>query len=283
MGGFLKQALKRYGNNIFDSSSLKKIVLWDTPKQRNTWDCGVYLIKFIKFLGGNEYHKLKDLTITDQAIKEFREEWKKRIGERKWCKWDVAVAPDRVIKEVNAITRSQPSKERMIKESKEIDDNSSPLWKEEMEDKITKLKTGLQELAVTYSSLFNELKKTQEKNDQLEKKQELLQEEVFQLRANGLTSEVQKAEKKLNKIVTNIKNRLEEEELLEEVLEAQKEFTLTNSSFVAKQLEKYKKKLIKNGIHEEEVKKVCEMKDELIKLEKKIEQQQLEARIEFNK
>src|SRR6185312_13632076 len=152
-----------------------------------------------------------------------------------------------------------------------------------MEDKIAKLKTGLQELAVTYSSLFNELKKTQEKNDQLEKKQELLKEEVFQLKENGLTSEVQKAEKKLNKIVTNIKNRLEEEELLEEVLEAQKEFTLTNSSFVAKQLEKYKKKLIKNGIHEEEVKKVCEMKDELIKFNKKIEQQQLEARIEFNK
>jgi len=152
-----------------------------------------------------------------------------------------------------------------------------------MEDKITKLKTGLQELAVTYSSLFNELKKTQEKNNQLEKKQELLQEEVFQLRTNGLTSEVQKKEKKLNEIVTNIKSRLEEEELLEEVLEAHKEFTLTNSSFVFKQLEKYKKKLIKNGIREEEVKKVCEMKDELIELEKKIEQQQLEARVEVNK
>jgi hypothetical protein len=203
LGGFLKQALKRCGNNIFDSSSLKKIVLWDTPKQRNTWDCGVYLINFVKFLSSNEYHKLKDLTITDQAIKEFREEWKKRIGERKWCKWDVAVAPDRVIKEVNTITRSQPSKERMLKESKEIDDNSPPLWKEEMEDEIAKLKTGLQELTVTYYSLFNELKKTQEKNNQLEKKQELLQEEVFQLRANGLTNDVQKKEKKLNNQMIN--------------------------------------------------------------------------------
>jgi len=152
-----------------------------------------------------------------------------------------------------------------------------------MEDKITKLKTGLQELTVIYSSLFNELKKTQEKNNQLEKKQELLEEEVFQLRANGLTNDVQKKEKKLNKIVANIKNKLEEKELLEEVLEAQKEFTLTKSSFVFKQLEKYKKKLIKNGIREEEVKKVCEMKDELIELEKKIEQQQLEARVEVNK
>ena len=171
----------------------------------------------------------------------------------------------------------------MIKENKEIDDNFSPLWKEEMEDKIAKLKTGLQELMVTYSSLFNELKKTQEKNNQLEKKQELLQKEVFQLRANGLTNDVQKKEKKLNKIVANIKNKLEEKELLEEVLEAQKEFTLTKSSFVFKQLEKYKKKLIKNGVREEEVKKVCEMKDELIKLEKKIEQQQLEARVEVNK
>jgi hypothetical protein len=171
----------------------------------------------------------------------------------------------------------------MIEENKEDNSDFSSSKKEEMEREMVELKEGLQKLTTAYDYLFKELKKVQEKNDQLEEGQELLREEIFQLRSSSLTNDINRKEKRLNKFVSSIKSRLKEDDLLEELLEAQKEFTLSKSSFAAKQLEKYKKKLVKNGVREEEVKKLCETKDGLTKLEKEIEQQQFEARVEINK
>jgi len=190
----------------------------------------------------------------------------------------MAVSPVRIIKEVN-VTKSQLSKGKTIEEDKK-DDNFSPPKKGEMEKEIRDLKAGLQKLTTAYERLFSELKKVQEKSDQLEEEQELLQEEVLQLRTTVLTNIFQKKIKKFNKVASNIKSRLQEEDLLEDLLEAQKEFSLGKSSFAVKLLEKYKNKLVRSGIREEEVKRLCEMKDELIRLEKEIEQQQLETRIE---
>ena len=50
------------------------MVFKENPRQPNTWDCGVYLCKFIQFLCVDEYYNLNEANyrITEQEIKEFR-------------------------------------------------------------------------------------------------------------------------------------------------------------------------------------------------------------------
>jgi Ulp1 family protease len=51
------------------------MVFKENPKQPNTWDCGVYVCMFTKFLCIDEYYNLngQNLSIYDQQIKEFRD------------------------------------------------------------------------------------------------------------------------------------------------------------------------------------------------------------------
>jgi len=92
---FLKQLQEKLGREgvfLFDENDKFKIINKDNLKQFNTWDCGVYLCKFMEFLSQNELYLLDENNplITLQEVKEFREKWKNEIGVEKWCKWDAA-------------------------------------------------------------------------------------------------------------------------------------------------------------------------------------------------
>src|SRR3954468_20971835 len=61
ISNFLKQIGKRFGsvnNSIINESNLSEMVFKENPKQPNTWDCGVYLCMFTKFLCIDEYYNL---------------------------------------------------------------------------------------------------------------------------------------------------------------------------------------------------------------------------------
>ena len=59
---------------------------------------------------------------------------------------------------------------------------------------------------------------------------------------------------------------------MNDLLEAQEEFTKYNNSYVQKQIKKCKKKLLKTEkTSEEELKNICEMQNKLTKLETQLE------------
>lgn len=157
----------------------------------------------------------------------------------------------------------------------------SPQMKK-MEREINELKKVIQDLALANTNFSKELKENRVQNKRLEKELQVIKKEVSQLKEVSLINGIQGKKEELDKIIVGMKNRLEDEELLEEVLEAQKEFTESNNSFAQKQLEKNKKRLLKSGqIRKEELDMICQKKAELTKLEKEVEQQ--ETKIEINK
>ena len=93
ISSFLKQVGKKFGsgnNSIINENNLSEMVLRENPRLPNTWDCGVYICEFDKFLCVGQYYNLNEANcqITSQQIKEFRERWKNKIGAERWCKWD---------------------------------------------------------------------------------------------------------------------------------------------------------------------------------------------------
>ncbi|RHZ36333.1 hypothetical protein [endosymbiont GvMRE of Glomus versiforme] len=56
-------------------------------KQKDGYNCGVYLVKYIEEILETGKLELKRKYIAKQC-QEFRWEWKQKIGEVKWCKWD---------------------------------------------------------------------------------------------------------------------------------------------------------------------------------------------------
>jgi hypothetical protein len=77
---------------LTDQATANNIQIVQGPKQNNSWDCGVYLIKYIQELleTGN---LVLTKNITEQDCQVFRQKWKEKItqevGPGEWCKVDV--------------------------------------------------------------------------------------------------------------------------------------------------------------------------------------------------
>ena len=73
----MKQFSKKFGtadNAVINENNLSEMVFKENPRQPNTWDCGVYLCKFIQFLCVDEYYNLNEANyqITGQEVRDFR-------------------------------------------------------------------------------------------------------------------------------------------------------------------------------------------------------------------
>lgn len=154
------------------------------------------------------------------------------------------------------------------------------------EKEITELKTviqNLQKLVLGNLSRSKKLERTQQANEELKSELELAKEEISRIKKVNLDGEIKGKEEELNEIIEEVKKEKIDTELIEDLLETQKEFTESGSPFAQKQLKKYKERLIRvNEVNEEKVEKICQIKDELTKLEI-MKENQLEARIEIIK
>jgi hypothetical protein len=165
------------------------------------------------------------------------------------------------------LASSQPD-QQVEKLKKEIISLRNQLfYKEIIEEKKQELEKQVQVLTAKNSSLQEELKKVYQQNEDLKK-----QLRSFQSERNSLKRS------ELEKLIRNIKSKLDDEELVDDYLEAQKEVNQSNNSFAQRQLEKIKQKLLKK-ISEEEIEKLCQLYCELLELEEKIEV--TEAKIEI--
>lgn len=227
---FLKQVGKKFGtidNIIINENNLSEMVFQENSRQPNTWDCGVYLCKFIQFLCENDYYKLNECQITNQELKEFRDKWREKIGENKWCKWDdgpiQSNSEDDQLQEILKLSLETSREDKQIQEALLLSS-----LEENYEQKTEVLR--------------KELETERVKNTLLSKKLELLEL-------------VSQAKVKLND---------NDRELLDELLEAQEEYIQSNNQFAKKQFDKKKQKLLKN---DKGIEQVCQLKGEIVKIE----------------
>lgn len=105
------------------------------------------------------------------------------------------------------------------------------------------------------------------KNAQLEAENRVLREQLFQ-------SKISAKQKKLERLMNSFKEKLGEDDYedLVNFLEAHEEFTKTGNEYAKKQIEKIKKRLLKNEeIEEEDLTRLCQIQTELINLKKELE------------
>lgn len=163
---FLRQTGERFGsdnNKIINENNLAEMVFQENPRQPNTWDCGVYICLFIKFLCNNEYYNLNGYQITPQEVAEFRNKWRKEIGEDKWCKWD------EVMNKPNAVEEEELAQALSLSLSI-LPSELSPTNPQEVENEKLRVKImDLQKrLAWVETKLAEEEKKNQLLREQLE-------------------------------------------------------------------------------------------------------------------
>lgn len=167
---FLQQLKTRFDSAVFNEKNLSGIILPGNPQQNNTWDCGVYLCKFIEFLCYNEVHDLDtDCDITPEKIKQFRKQWEKEIGKDKWCKWDAHKKET----EQNDVTQEENEEEllqRAIELSLGKPEESTPQQLEETEEII----------------VYSPKKKQQQVNSQSSQEQTITEAKVVEIVKNPL-------------------------------------------------------------------------------------------------
>ncbi|CAJ0899415.1 6049_t:CDS:2, partial [Entrophospora sp. SA101] len=109
--------------------------------------------------------------------------------------------------------------------------------------------------------------KLREKVTELEKKVHSLEKELLERKLIGYKSELNNL-----LIVIKEKSKMEQKELLDDLLEAQVELIKFNNTFIQKQLEKTKNKLTSSSeISEKEIKAILQKQQEITKLEIQME------------
>jgi len=263
ISSFLKQVGKRFGssnNSIINENNLLEMVFQENPRQPNTWDCGVYICEFIKFLCVDQYYNLNETTcqITSQQIKEFREKWRNKIGAEKWCKWD-AIHDQKNDSDEDAqlaealrmsLLTSSSSEEQQLNETLLLSGNAQQNKEKETENLQ-------QELAIERSRNEFLIK-------QLENENRTLREQLFQQKISA-------KQKELDELMNPFKEKDDYEDLID-FLEAHEEFTKTSNEYAKKQIEKSKKRLLRNEkIKEEDLEQFSQVQTELTNLKKELE------------
>lgn len=108
-----KEQIKPLINQLVNQNATNNIQIIQGAKQNNSWDCGVYLVKYIEELLETGRLELTR-SITEQECQSFRSEWKQRIGAEQWC-------PNNNFGEENIKGDQQPTQSTSVKEHLEME------------------------------------------------------------------------------------------------------------------------------------------------------------------
>ncbi|MCE8162640.1 MAG: hypothetical protein I3273_02310 [Candidatus Moeniiplasma glomeromycotorum] len=133
-------------------------------------------------------------------------------------------------------------------------------YREIVEERHQELEKQIQALTGENNSLKAELKKVRHQNEDLKKQLQSFQSARTELKRNEFT-----------KLVQDIKNKLGDEELVDDFLETYQEVIQSNNSFAQRRLEKIKPKLLKK-ISEQEIERLCQLQREILEMEVKLEE-----------
>ena len=162
--------------------------------------------------------------------------------------------------QLQAALLTSPQAVQIEKLQKEITSlKNQVFYKEIVEEKQQELEKQMQVLTTENGSLRAELKKVRQQNEELKKQLQSFCNEKTELKRN-----------ELEKLIRDIKNKVGDEELVDDWLEAQKEVIQSNNAFAQNQLEKMKVKLLKK-VSGEEIEKLGQLYRELLELEVRLE------------